>query len=141
MAIEDAEPDHGPPGLEEPHVRPGVDVVVGAWPAHSNSGTSLAPDGDPDSDRDRGRGTDRNGTRAYSRAKHQHDERLALDVAAAPEELKCLAHEILQLCDANPSGAVLCANLPRQYKQRFRKTLDFKQPGPALVWRMPMVSL
>jgi len=45
------------------------------------------------------------------------------------EALRHLEDEILALCDAAPLGAVLCANLPRQYYYRYRKQLDFRALG------------
>lgn len=137
MAIEDAKPEHRPPGLEGPHVRPEGDTAQRTWQARTDVCTTpaSAPDGYPSGDHGRGHGVARSGAQAYyGCGKNQHDDRpAAYNTAAAAESLRHLACEIIQLCDANPTGAVLCANLPRQYKKRFRKVLDFKQLDPVLV--------
>lgn len=121
-------------------------MAVRAWPAHAKAriAPALVPDGDPGGNLGHGHDATRNGARAYGRGKLQHDDRLTTDVATVPEDLKHLAREIIQLCDANPAGTVLCANLPRQYKQRFRKALDFKQYGflkmSALLAKLPGIQ-
>jgi len=145
MAIEDAKPEHRPPGLEGPHVRPEGDTAQRTWQARTDVCTTpaSAPDGYPSGDHGRGHGVARSGAQAYyGCGKNQHDDRpAAYNTAAAAESLRHLACEIIQLCDANPTGAVLCANLPRQYKKRFRKVLDFKQYGflkmSALLAKLP----
>ena len=63
--------------------------------------------------------------------------------SASPEELEALAREVLGLCDAAPSGAILCANLPRLYYLKYRKPFDLKAYGAAkmaaVVSRLPGV--
>ena len=62
---------------------------------------------------------------------------------ASPEQLDGLATEVLRLVDAAPSGTVLCANLPRLYKEKYRKVWDLKAYGAvkmsALVSKLPGV--
>ncbi|KAH8074611.1 ubiquitin-protein transferase [Aureococcus anophagefferens] len=61
--------------------------------------------------------------------------------AASPEQLS--ARRVLGLCDAAPSGAILCANLPRLYYLKYRKPFDLKAYGAAkmaaVVSRLPGV--
>lgn len=45
------------------------------------------------------------------------------------EQLRQLEDQILVLCDDAPNGSILCANLPRLYYYKFRKTLEFRQLG------------
>lgn len=48
---------------------------------------------------------------------------------ADPEVLRALEDQILELCVEAPNGSILCANLPRLYYYKFRKTLDFRALG------------
>ena len=55
------------------------------------------------------------------------------------DQLRELAAEILELCDASPSGTVLCADLHRLYFNRFQKELRFSRGLD--VQSLPGVSL
>ena len=99
-----------PPGLEL-HTS---SVEVSGWPSEPNSATlsTPVPTGLEIGGRGgRGRGGGKNGGRGGGRAR---SSTFGDDLnGATHEQLNMLAKEILLLCDSSPTGAILCANLPR----------------------------
>ena len=121
----------GPPGLGEP-AQPEAPAPVGAWgrpPPVPRSEPAVGTNGAPEK---RGK---------VAKAKKGYVD--ANIVGASTDQLEDLGVEILALCDASPSGTVLCANLPRLYYLKYRKALDLKAYGAAkmsaLVSKLPGV--
>ena len=123
----------GPPGLGEP-AAPEAPAPVGAWgrpPPVPRAEPAVATNGAAEG---RGRGKVMKTKKGYVDA---------TSVGASSDQLEDLGVEILALCDASPSGTVLCANLPRLYYLKYRKALDLKAYGAAkmsaLVSKLPGV--
>ncbi|KAK7236787.1 hypothetical protein SO694_000930104 [Aureococcus anophagefferens] len=124
----------GPPGLGEP-AAPEAPAPVGAWgrpPPVPRSEPVVAANGAAAEGRGRGK---------VVKTKKGYVD--ATVVGASSDQLEDLGVEILALCDASPSGTVLCANLPRLYYLKYRKPFDLKAYGAAkmaaVVSRLPGV--
>ena len=69
-------------------------------------------------------------------------ERAPAPAPASDAKLRALAADVLALCDAAPSGALLCGDLPRLYGRAFGRPLDLGGMKMfALMSRLPGVQL